>query len=373
MRVLHRYITTDYLITFGLTLSIFTFVMCVGVVIRALDLVAKGVSIWSIFEVFLYNMPYILMFSIPMSCITSVLLVFGRLSIDGEITAMKSAGLSLWQIVSPVIFVSILLSFFCVYLNSFLAPQSHFARRQALVNIGITNPINLLEEGRFIKDIPGYMVYIRQKQKDEVHGVVLYEMDYYGVKRIVRAKRGVIKPSDDPRKINIDLYDVRMDQPDRQNPLDPVKSEYGNARFYPLSLDFSELYDRKQIAKKVKDMTFTELTRGARHIAETYPELEYEELMEQRMKLVVEANKRLALSISCFAFTLMGIPLGMRSKRKDSSRGVGVSLLVVFGFYFFIILAEALVDSPQLRPDLIVWIPVIFGEIAGFYLMHRMN
>lgn len=373
MRILHKYITIDYLVTFILTLSVFSFVMCVGVVIKAVDLVAKGVSVGMIFQIFLYNLPYILMFSIPMSSMTTALLLFGRLSIDGEITAMKSAGMSLWQIVSPIVFISILLSFFCVYLNSYLAPESHYARRKALANVGVQDPINLLEEGRFVKDLPGFMIYIRKKSGNEVKGLVLYEMGSRGLRRCIRAKRGVIKPESDPYKVSIDLYDVRMDEPDSSNPLDLVKSDYGAAEFYPLTLDFSDLSERKKVNKKVKDMSFVELTRGARNIEEAYPDLEYEDLIKTRMKLVVEANKRLALSISCFAFTLVGIPLGMRSRRRESSRGVGISLGIVFIFYFFIIIAESLISHPQFRPDMIVWIPVLGGELAGFILMQKMN
>lgn len=373
MRILHKYITVDYLVMFTLTLAIFSFVMCVGVVIKAVDLVAKGVSVGMIFQVFLYNLPYILMFSIPMSAMTTALLLFGRLSIDGEITAMKSAGMSLWQIVSPIVFISIVLSFFCVYLNSYLAPESHYARRKLLANAGAQDPISLLEEGRFIKDLPGFMIYIRKKHKEEVKDLVLYEMGPRGLKRSIRAKRGVIKPQPDPYKVSIDLYDVRMDTPDSSNPMDPVKADYGAAGFYPLVLDFSDQHNRKKVNKKVKDMSFFELTQGARNIQEAYPDLAYDDLIKTRMKLVVEANKRLALSISCFAFTLVGIPLGMRSRRKESSRGIGVSLGIVFAFYFFIIIAESLVSHPQFRPDMIVWIPVIGGELIGFLLMHKMN
>jgi len=91
------------------------------------------------------------------------------------------------------------------------------------------------------------------------------------------------------------------------------------------------------------------------------------------MNLVVEANKRLGLSVSCFAFTLLGIPLAMKSRRRESSVGIGVSLLLVFCFYFFIILAESLVGSPRWRPDLIIWFPIVFAECLGFFLIQRTN
>ena len=109
MRILHKYVVKDYLVTFALTLTVFTFVMCIVAMVKAIDLVARGISIFVFFQIFSYNIPYILMFSIPMSALTTVLLLFGRLSMDGEITAMRASGLSLWQIVSPLILISIVL------------------------------------------------------------------------------------------------------------------------------------------------------------------------------------------------------------------------------------------------------------------------
>jgi lipopolysaccharide export system permease protein len=81
----------------------------------------------------------------------------------------------------------------------------------------------------------------------------------------------------------------------------------------------------------------------------------------------------LALSVSCFAFTLLGIPLGVRSRRKESSIGVLISLVLVFFFYFFIIVADALIGHPEFRPDLIIWIPVLLAEIVGAIMIRRLN
>ena len=70
---------------------------------------------------------------------------------------------------------------------------------------------------------------------------------------------------------------------------------------------------------------------------------------------------------------VIGIPLGLRSRRRESTVGVAISLGLVFVFYLFIVLADALVNRPALRPDLIIWIPVLVGEAAGFYLLWRNN
>ncbi len=370
MRVLNRYLLRDYLVIFLMTLLVFTFVMCVGAVIKAIDLVARGVSIMIILRAFTYNIPYILTFSIPMSAMTTVLLLFGRLSLDGEITAMRSSGLSMWQIISPIIFMSIVLSGICVYLNISLAPNAHFARRKALVNLGVEDPISLLEEGRFVRDFPGLMIYVGKKDRNEVTDVVVYETADEGITRSVRARTGALSMPQD-QLLLIDLFDVRIDQPDPDFPDDPSRTRTIHARHYPVPLDFSRLFRHGEISKTRSSMTLIELTRSIRNVRELYAHLDEQDLRRTRMRYLVEANERLALSLSCFAFTLLGIPLGMKSRRRESSVGVAISLIVVFIFYFFIIIADALVRQPHLHPDIIVWFPVIAGESLGFYLIRR--
>ncbi len=373
MRIINKYLIHDYLVTFFMTLLIFTFVMCVGAIIRAVDLIARGVSPWLIVQAFTYNVPYILTFSIPMSAMTTVLLLFGRMSLDGEITALRSSGLSMWQIISPVIMISIVLTGICVYLNISLAPEARFARRSALASLGVEDPISLLEEGRFVRDFPGLLIYIGSKDGNRVYDVVAYETGPEGMKRHIRAQSGELNIDSEQQVLLIDLYDVRIDQPDEDEPLDLTRVRTIRGRHYPMELDFSAMLGRGSPRKRRPDMTLVELGETIRHIREHYPHLKEQELHRERMAYLVEANERLALAFSCFAFTLLGIPLGMKSRRRESSIGVLISLCVVFFFYLFIIVADALVRHPQFRPDLIIWFPVVCGEIAGFYLIKRQD
>jgi lipopolysaccharide export system permease protein len=170
----------------------------------------------------------------------------------------------------------------------------------------------------------------------------------------------------------IDLYDVRIDQSEKEKGSDAEKTHYINAQHYPVKLDFSGM-QKKGLRRKVSDMTFAELFGAIRDARSAFPELKFDDLVRQRMNMVVESNKRLALSLSCFAFTLLGVPLGMQSRRKESSIGVAISLGLVFLFYLFIIIANSLVGHPELRPDLIVWIPVVAMELLGFGLIFRLR
>ena len=373
MNVVYRYLTRDYLVTFGFTLLIFTFVMCVGTVIKAVDLISRGVSGFVILKFFAVSIPSILSYTVPMSTLTTVLLIFSRMSMDGEITALKSCGMNMWQIIAAPVMLSIIMSSFCLYLNSYAAPNSHYAQRQQLREVGVEGPINLLEEGRFVRDFPNIMIYVGKKEGNNVKDVVVYELDERGVKRSVRAKTGTINPDKEKNVLLVDLFDVRIDQPDRDRPMDLSKSKHVSAKKYPVRLDFSKIWDTGKLSKKVADMTLNDLVQAIQDAHLYFGDMSDQDIMLRKMKMLVDANQRLARSVSCFAFTLIGIPLGMRSRRRDSSVGVIISLLLVFVFYLFIITADALVESPEWRPDLITWIPVIAAEIAGFILIRKSN
>jgi lipopolysaccharide export system permease protein len=354
-----------------MTLMVFTFVMYVGAVIKAIDLMARGVNGQVILKIFLFNIPYIMSFSIPISTITAVLLLFSRLSFDGEITAMRAGGLAMWQICSPVIFVAVLLAMACIYINAVAAPDSHFARRKLLHNVGFGDPLEMLEPGRFVKDFPGINIYVGSKVRNRIYDVIVYELGPSGVRRRIRAESGVITPDPDNQKFIVDLYKVRIDDaPDKDG---EESFAYIAAEHYVEELEYGEMIGSQEVQKRSRDFTLPELVRGIVDVRTRYPELEEGPLLRHRMELMVEASERLAMSFSCIAFALIGIPLGMKSRRKESSVGIAISLVVVFVFYFFVILAESLVEKPYLRPDFLVWIPVFTAQFIGLRLLRKLD
>lgn len=370
VRVLHRYLATDYLISFGMTLLVVTFVMSMGAVVKAIDLGARGVSGIILLKVFLYNIPYLLTFTLPMSVLTATLLLFGRLSFDGELTAMRASGLSLWQISAPVVLLSILLSLVCVGITAELSPRARHAMRNTLFQLGVEDPVELLEAGRFVQDFPGLSIYVGERSGNRVTDIIVYEFGDKGARNHIRAKYGTVRTDRQAKVMYIDLYEVRIDRQERGRRGDPGDMHYINASHYPVRLDFADM-QRRPPRRKASDMTLNEIWRFMRDLKAAFPELKPEDEARQRMNLAVEANKRLALSISCFAFTLLAIPLGMRSRRKESSVGIALSLLFVFVFYLFIVVANSLIKYPQYRPDLIAWIPVFGAQIGGYLLMRR--
>ena len=90
MRKLNQYLVKDYLTVFTVAMLLITFAFTIGAIYKAIDIMARGISIGVVGRFFLYNIPYSLAYSIPISSLFSTLLIFGRLSSDIKISAMKS-------------------------------------------------------------------------------------------------------------------------------------------------------------------------------------------------------------------------------------------------------------------------------------------
>jgi len=365
----------DFLTAFAVAMLLITFAFTIGAIYKAIDIMARGLPVGIVGRFFVYNIPYSLAYSIPISALFSTLLVFGRLSSDSEISAMKSSGLSMWQIASPIVLISLAMVCISLYNNFIIYPATTYANRKLVKGMGVEDPIKLLEEGRFIRDFPGYMIYVGKKNKNRVRDLIVYEIDKESgaVSGTVRAGSGIMTADKEKAELKIDLFDVRIEIPDPSAPNDASKIRYVNARNYPIRLNFNELLGNRNVSKKRKNMNIFELAYHIRN-----PEAENAGLSERDRRIIhgrylVEANQRICLALSPFMFVLIAIPLGITSHRKESSIGMVMSLGIMFVYYLFIILSDTLDRSPQLHPWLIPWIPIVLGQVGGAFLLHRTN
>ena len=374
MRVLTRYLLRSFLATFGLALLVFTFVMYVVAFMHAVDMLAQGVPVRVLLRIIGFNIPFLLSSTLPVSALTASLLVFGRMSVDGEITALKASGLSLWQIASPILMIGVLLSGVCLYMNFYAAPNSHYARRTAKMNFADINPLLLLEEGRFNYDFPGIQIYAGQIHLDNggasanLRDVILNEMGPDGLRRNVKAADGRMEIDTSGLRINMELHGVSIEDHD---PSDPQNPRILPAETYLFNPSYEAMLTHRVVTKSQKDFTFPELLLAARDPSLIFPKSSGKVTAREKMKSMLEFHSRVANAVACFSFILLGIPLGLRNRRRDSSSGITSSLGIMLLFYGSMAVGESLEGHPALFPDLIVWIPVILSQILGFTLLRR--
>jgi len=373
VRVFNRHFLADFAKSFLLTVGVLTFVMYIGSVVKAIDYLSRGASGMLIMKVFALNIPFTLSFVIPMSALVTSLLQFGRLSADGEVTAMRACGLSLPQMAAPFLVVGVLLSAFCLWLNAEVAPRSHFERRQMLRDLTKENPLTLIEEATFVDDFPGVSVYVGRKDGNHIQDVILYQYEDGRRRADVEAASGEVAFDPEAGRLSILLENVRITEYDKANPRDLSKTRTLVAESYPLALDVSKLLKKGSINKKPSDMPMRELLRSIRDVRQAFPSLQEDSVGKMRTKMAVEATQRLALALACFSFVLVAVPLGVRPTRRETSGGIWMALVLFMFFYLFIIVSDALVDKPDLRPELIPLFPVLVLQAYGFWKLWRLR
>jgi len=135
-KILNRYIAREITIPFLLGLSIFTFIMLMDRLLKLTELVInKGVKLVEIVKLIIYILPSFFTVTIPMAFLLAVLLAFGRLSSDEEITAAKSSGISLIQMMPPVFMLSLIAFAATLFLSVYALPWGNHSFKTGIYDI----------------------------------------------------------------------------------------------------------------------------------------------------------------------------------------------------------------------------------------------
>ena len=362
MHLLRNHVLREVRQNFGSTLAILTFVLLVGnVFTKMIDLVLnRGVDPVAIAQLIGYSAPYLLVYTLPMAMLVAVLLAFGRLSADHELTAIRASGISLARVTRPVLLLALALSVFTFYLNDQLASKSHFKMRQVSSAIGLQSPTAALEEGVFIKSFGDLVIFIHRIDGNELRQIRIYQPQPKGPTRTIVAERGRLIPVPDRSMIKLKLENGTTDEPDANNPGRFYKLKFGT---YYLPLDLSGFKLKGNLEKKRKELTTRELWAQ-------FVKIKRDGFVDNF--LLTEINEKIAMSLSVFVLTLLAIPLGIRAHRTEKSIGYAVALILGTVYWGSIIGASALARTGAVPPIAVIHLPNLIFSAAGFFLLRRM-
>ena len=378
MNTLRHYVTTSFLTTFLATVAVFTFVLSIGGLFKLTDLVTRGVALRPLLAFFINGVPSALSFAIPISAITASLLLFGRLSADSEITAMRACGISLWQVLRWFLPLAFLLLLVCTYINAELVPRGHYSRWLAIARLGAGSPLELIEEGRTIREFDGLLLYVERRKGEVLEHIRIFDEREPGRTREIKAERGVVAMPTNSNDIVLSLEQVTVDPFSFERP--------GAAYSGKWSVRIPDARRAATYRRRDKDLSLVELLMGIRALKQEASDAvntpvpapakrlaRMENPRVRRTEMLVLLNRRLVLSASSFVFLFFGIPMGIRSHRKESSISIGLCLLVVFLFYMMTTFAGQLSGRPGLRPDLLIWSPAVLLLLIDGFLIWRLR
>ncbi len=208
--ILWRYILRAHLGPFLFSNVIIVFLFLLQFLMkRAGDLVGKGLGGLVITELIALNLAWILVLSIPMSVLVATLMAFGSLSQNNEITIMRGAGMSLYRMMTPVMFAAIVLTLFLVRFNNDILPEANIRLRTLMSDIIRIKPTLSLRAGVFTteSELPNYRILVRKtfEKSNDLEGITIYDLSQPGKHIVLTAEYGVISFTPDYTCLIMDL------------------------------------------------------------------------------------------------------------------------------------------------------------------------
>jgi lipopolysaccharide export system permease protein len=174
------------------------------------ELVGKGLSIWVIIKLLLYASARIVNMALPLAILMSSIMTFGALSENNELTSMKSAGISLFRIMRPLVIFSIVLSIGSFFFANNIWPVANLKFRTLLFSVMQQRPAFNLEEGVFYTGIDGISIRVMKKDKEsgDLYDVLIYDHrdKARGNRTVIRADKGIMEQTEDKRFLVLTLH-----------------------------------------------------------------------------------------------------------------------------------------------------------------------
>ena len=363
MKIIDRYIGKEILVTTLFAVAVLSLVLVLGNLFKELLdlLVNQDAPMELILSFIAFILPFSLTFTIPWGFLTAVLLVFGKLSAESELVALKSNGVSIPRICVPLGVLAVTACLICLWINVSVAPRAQQKMKNTICDIATSNPLSMFSSEQVIDEFPGKKIYVERKDGTNLYNILVFELGQHNEPtRIVQAQRAVLTTDLAGQQVLMQLVDAQFEQRDAQTPFDITHIRQGitmREGTFPISLQ--ALYEKNHSRRGVGQMTLEELLKTP----------DKDKVTAAR----TEVQKRFSLSLAALAFALVGVPLGITAQRKETSIGFLLSLMVAFIYFFFIVIADNLRNNPHAHPELLIWLPNVLFLSLGSWMFYRLS
>lgn len=379
MNLLDRHIFKSILVTCAGAVCLFAFVLMSVNVVRDLlgPLLSGQLQLLTFGRLVLLLLPFVISYALPLGMLTGVLLTLGRLSSDSEITAMRAAGLSVPRIAAPVLALAVLGVVLGLKVNFESMPWARVQYHRDLAAAVRANPLSFIVPRKFIRDFPGYVIYVGSMKGSDVRDVWLWALDDdHRVLRFVHAESGRVDYDEAANDFIVTLANARSEEHPRKKPEDFSQSLMVNSfgQVDPVRLSLARYFGAPTVHQKLPWMTYGELmAERARLEREPAPPGMEKQRDRDLMKVALTIQDKFSMAAAIFIFAFIGIPLGIKVSRRETSANLGVAVLLALGYYFLTVMVGWLDQHPEYRPDLLLWVPNLLYFALGLWLLRRLD
>lgn len=360
-KALDKFILKELRGPFFFGMMAFTIILVAGgLLFKIADLIIeRGVSVGIVVRLFLYYLPRLVAFTIPMSCLLAALLGFAKMSSNSELVALKSAGLSFRRIVRPVVIATFIISIISFFVNETLVPMSERAAANVMMYEVLQETPPVFKQKIFLREESGgvlkRVIYIDKMdmRTNDMENLIVQEFEENRLARIITAETGEWLDGswwmEDGK-----VFDIKTD------------GDVGLLfRFQRQALMLSFNPDEVKTSSDDPDqMTITELYRTIRI---------FDKRGMDAGKLWMILHLRISVPWACLILGIVGAALGSRPQRSGSSVGLGLSVIIVFVYYVIMSFSKSLGEAQYMPPLIAAWTANAVFLTVGLFLCSRAN
>ena len=366
--IFSRYIIKELIPPFILSLLLIVLIFVLNLLFQMLGKIAgRGLDFGVILEFFFLNLAWIITLAVPMAVLIAVMMAYGRLSSDNEVTALQASGVSIYAMLRPVIGFGLIISVVLFYFNDQILPEFNHRSRVLSADISRKKPTLNLIEGVFTFDVPDIVLRAAaiDQETSKLKDVVIYDESDKDYHTTVLAHEGELEFSYEHSQFLLTLYNGTIHRMERLNPGKYQKTEFKVTRFR-MDAPNMMLERRESGYRSDREQSSGQMMVMVRKMrAEPKPNL-------RRINMfMVEIHKKYSIPAACLVFSIVAVPIGIMFR----SGGLGVSggLAIVFFLIYWMCLigGEDLADRSFVSPWLSMWFPNILILTLGVFLIIR--
>jgi LPS export ABC transporter permease LptF/LPS export ABC transporter permease LptG len=355
--ILWRHVIREILPPALLAFLIFTFLLLMRYLLQISRLwIQHGAELDTVLWSLVYSLPHIVVLTLPMGVLVGGLLAFGRMSSDFEIVAMRAQGLSLLNLVPPVLLFGALTWALNGYLFLVAMPWGNASLREIQWEVITQRAFSSEFEPRvFNEDFPDLVLYIEDivDQGREWQGVFAAQTEQEPP-TIIRAERAFPVIDEAERRTYLMLENGTIVS-SATDPRDVTITRFGRQSLLVWSEDENSVLGEP--GKDGRSMTLPELLEAIEARQATG---------DPAWDFLVEVHKKFSFPFACLIMALISLPLGASTQRQTTAFGFGIGTAVIMLYYFLTQYGEQMAEVGKVSPWLGMWAAnIVLGSAAA--------
>src|SRR5579864_1911436 len=359
MRILTRYILREVTAHALIGAAIFTFVLFTRDLGHILELVVRASApLPSVAEIFFFTVPVALTYTLPMSVLVGILIGLSRLAADSEITAMRASGMGIWSFLHSLSLFVVAAWLIALGNGIYIAPRSEAALAHLEDRLKGSQVSFEVQPRVFYEGFPKYVLYVKDVKSAQGaavwKGVFLADLTDATNPKITLAKEGIVV-SEGRDRLHLHLLDGSAHETDPKKPDNYQISTFQQTDI-PIDLPSTENKSDESLPASVMDTrALLDKARRLDPVAARW--------------YLPEFHRRFALPTACLVLALVGIPLGLSSKKSGKSGGFVLTIILVFAYYVVSLVGVSLARQGRVSPWFGAWLADLVFLTLGVWLL----